>query len=51
MTTAQSIDDIATRIKTHGSTLDTEPADTRWGARMFRVRDPDGFLLVISSPR
>ena len=49
MTTAQSIDDLATRIKTHGGTLDSEPADTRWGPRMFRVRDPDGFLFVISS--
>jgi uncharacterized glyoxalase superfamily protein PhnB len=51
ITTTQSIDDIANRIKEHGGTLDTEPTDTRWGARMFRVRDPDGFKFTISSER
>jgi len=49
--TAQSVDDIAKRIKDLGGTLDTEPADTPWGARMFRVRDPDGFKFAISSER
>ena len=47
-TTTQNIDDLATRIKAHGATLDSEPADA-WGARVFRLRDPDGFRLVISS--
>jgi uncharacterized glyoxalase superfamily protein PhnB len=51
ITTDQNIDEIAKRIKEHGSTLDTEPADTPRGARVFRVRDPDGFKLVISSER
>ena len=32
-----------------GGTLETEPADMPWGARVFRVHDPDGFLLVIAS--
>lgn len=49
--TAQSIDDIAKRIKTLGGTLETEPADMPWGVRMFRVRDPDGFKFTISSER
>lgn len=49
LTTAQSVDAIAERIKSHGGTLDTEPTDTPWGARVFRVRDPDGFRLTISS--
>ena len=49
-TTKQSIDAIAERVKSHGVVLDTEPADI-WGARVFRVRDPDGFRLVISSER
>jgi lactoylglutathione lyase len=45
-----SVDEIATRIKSSGYTLDTEPADMPWGVRMFRLRDPDGFKLVFSSP-
>jgi uncharacterized glyoxalase superfamily protein PhnB len=50
ITTAQNVDDIATRIKELGGTLESEPADA-WGARVFRVRDPDGFTLVVSSER
>jgi uncharacterized glyoxalase superfamily protein PhnB len=50
-TTAQNIDDLANRIKAHGSTLETEPTDVPWGARVFRVVDPDGFKLVFSSER
>lgn len=49
ITTAQNIDDVATRIRAHGGMLDSEPADTPWGMRAFRLRDPDGFKLVISS--
>jgi uncharacterized glyoxalase superfamily protein PhnB len=48
--TAQSVDDVAKRIKERGGVLDTEPTDMPWGARLFKVRDPDGFQLVISSP-
>lgn len=47
-TTRQHVDDLATRAKAHGVALDSEPADA-WGARVFRLRDPDGFRLVISS--
>jgi len=50
ITTAQDIDGIANRVKAAGTALETEPADA-WGARVFRVRDPDGFLIVISSIR
>lgn len=50
-TTAQDIDEVANRIKSQGGKLEAEPADMPWGVRMFRVRDPDGFLFSISSPR
>jgi catechol 2,3-dioxygenase-like lactoylglutathione lyase family enzyme len=51
ITTAQSIDAIADRVRANGGQLDTEPADMPWGARVFRLRDPDGFKLSVSSPR
>jgi uncharacterized glyoxalase superfamily protein PhnB len=50
ITTTHDIDSLATDAKRAGATLETEPADA-WGARVFRLRDPDGFRLVISSPR
>src|SRR5688572_16951035 len=46
-TTAQSVDDIANRIKSKGGTLLTEPADMPWGVRMFRLVDPDGYKIAI----
>ena len=49
--TAQDVDAIAARVRAHGTALASEPADTPWGMRAFRVRDPDGFMLVISSGR
>jgi predicted enzyme related to lactoylglutathione lyase len=49
-TTAQSVDDIANRIKSKGGTLLTEPADMPWGVRMFRLVDPDGYKIAISRP-
>jgi lactoylglutathione lyase len=48
--TRDSVDDIATRIKASGTAIDSEPVDMPWGMRMFRLRDPDGFKLVFSSP-
>jgi lactoylglutathione lyase len=51
ITTSQSVDAIANRIKAAGGTLGSEPADMPWGVRMFRLRDPNGFKLVISSER
>lgn len=50
LTTAQNIDDLARRIRERGGTLESDPADIM-GARAFRLRDPDGFRLVFSSPR
>ena len=50
-TTAQNVDEIAKRIKARGGTLESEPTDMPWGARVFRLHDPDGFKLVISSER
>jgi uncharacterized glyoxalase superfamily protein PhnB len=47
--TAQDINVIATRIKAHGGTLASEPADQPWGSRTFNLVDPDGYKLTISS--
>jgi lactoylglutathione lyase len=51
LTTSQDIDGIAARIKEMGGTLASEPTDMPWGQRVFRVKDPDGFVLVIASER
>lgn len=51
LTTAQDVDGVAERIRENGGTLDTEPADMPWGARAFRLQDPDGFRFAISSGR
>ena len=50
ITTDQNVDEIANRIKERGGTLESEPADMPSGGRIFRVQDPDGFKLAISSP-
>jgi uncharacterized glyoxalase superfamily protein PhnB len=49
ITTAQDVDALAQGIKERGGTLESEPADMPWGPRIFRVRDPDGFRIAISS--
>jgi uncharacterized glyoxalase superfamily protein PhnB len=49
ITTAQDVDELAARIKECGGTLDTEPTDAPWGPRIFRVIDPNGIKLTISS--
>lgn len=49
ITTNQSIDELANGITDRGGTLESQPIDTPWGARMFRLRDPDGIRLTISS--
>jgi uncharacterized glyoxalase superfamily protein PhnB len=51
LTTTQDIDQLAARIRGAGGTLDMEPTDMPWGARVFRVQDPDGFRYAISSER
>lgn len=50
-TTDQNVDEIAKRVKGHGGALESEPTDMPWGARVFRLKDPDGFSLAISSER
>jgi uncharacterized glyoxalase superfamily protein PhnB len=47
--TDQDIDAVATRIRACGGVLATEPADMPWGARVFRLIDPDGYRWSISS--
>jgi uncharacterized glyoxalase superfamily protein PhnB len=49
LTTRQNADELARQIKEQGGVLQSEPVDTPWGARVFRLRDPDGFRLTISS--
>lgn len=49
ITTVQNIDELARRVTEAGGSLDTPPTDMPWGARIFRVRDPDGFRIAISS--
>lgn len=50
LTTPQDVDAIAARVRARGGVLFSEPADA-WGTRVFRLLDPDGFRLTISSPR
>lgn len=49
--TKQDVDVLAARATANGATLITPPTTMPWGARIFRVKDPDGFKLVISSER
>ena len=45
--TDDDIDSIANRIKANAGTLDSETVDAPWGARFFRITDPDGFKLTV----
>lgn len=49
ITTTQDVDAIARRIESSGWTLDTPPVTGPHGLRVFRLRDPDGFRLTVSS--
>ena len=49
-TTPQDINALAARATAAGAQLDTPPFEA-YGVRAFRLRDPDGFRLAISSPR
>ena len=51
LTTSQNIDEVAARIKSRGGVLASEPIEMPWGARVFRLLDPDGFILAIMSER
>jgi uncharacterized glyoxalase superfamily protein PhnB len=50
-TTIENIDALADRARSAGVSLDTEPVNGPAGQRIFRLRDPDGFRITISSPR
>jgi uncharacterized glyoxalase superfamily protein PhnB len=47
--TAQNVDDIASRAKSAGIALKSEPHDTEWSGRAFEVVDPTGFLVTIGN--
>jgi uncharacterized glyoxalase superfamily protein PhnB len=49
-TTAQDVDSLAQAIKDRGGWIESGPA-MESGVRVLRLRDPDGFRLVISSAR
>lgn len=49
LTTEQDVDALARRVEAHGTALATPPTTMPWGPRAFRVQDPDGFKLTISS--
>ena len=49
--TVQDVDALAKGIKSRGGTLDMEPADMPWGARIFRLHDIDGYHLVFSTDK
>ena len=49
ISTTQDVDAIARRIKERGGAIETEPKDMPWGARIFRVSDPDGFRWTVSA--
>jgi len=51
ITTKQDIGALARRVTEAGGVLETPVTDTPWGVKIFRVRDPNGFLFTISSPR
>ena len=51
ITTAQDVDAIARGIVERGGTLGSEPTSMPWGARVFRLQDPDGYRIVISTER
>lgn len=47
--TDEPVDDVAKRFVAAGGKLDTEPTDMPWGARIFKVIDPDGYRFSVSS--
>jgi uncharacterized glyoxalase superfamily protein PhnB len=51
VSTSEDVDELARGIKERGGALEAEPTDTPWGARVFRLKDPDGFKLAVSSER
>lgn len=48
-TTRRNVDELATRAKSAGITLKSDPHDTEWKSRAFEVADPSGYLLTVYS--
>jgi uncharacterized glyoxalase superfamily protein PhnB len=48
ISTRQDVDALAAHVKNSGWTLETEPVTAPHGARIIRLRDPDGFRLTVS---
>jgi uncharacterized glyoxalase superfamily protein PhnB len=49
-TTEQDIDALAAGIRARGGELASEPEDMPWGARVFELRDPTGYKIVVGKP-
>lgn len=49
ITTKQSLDELAKGMVERGGVLEQPVTEMPWGARMFRVQDPDGFRFTIST--
>lgn len=49
-TTDQDIDELAAGIRARGGELVSEPEDMPWGARIFELRDPTGYKIVVGKP-
>jgi uncharacterized glyoxalase superfamily protein PhnB len=47
--TSQNVDEVASRARKAGVTLDSDPHDTEWKTRAFEVTEPSGFKITISS--
>ena len=48
-TTRRNVDELATRARSAGITLKSDPHDTEWKSRAFEVADPSGYLLTVYS--
>ena len=48
VSTTQDVDELASRARAAGITLDSEPRDTEWGSRVFEVTEPSGFKVTIT---
>lgn len=49
ISTTQDLTELASRVKTAGITLDSEPAKLSWGPLGFALTDPDGFMITIAN--
>jgi uncharacterized glyoxalase superfamily protein PhnB len=49
LNTSRSVDELAAGIESRGGTLDAQPEDMPWGARIFSIVDPDGFKITFST--